>query len=49
MKRVQSAIVSACELFEGKVQEIIDKYNAVLDSKPFRIKTERKNRDMEVF
>lgn len=48
-ERIQAAIVAACEGFEKKVQETIDKYHSVLDKVKVRIDTERPNRDMEVF
>lgn len=46
---MQSAIISACEAFEEKIAEVIEKYKKGLLSMEKVIETERQNRDLEVF
>lgn len=46
---MQAAIKSACESFEEKLQKVIDRYNAGLQSMKVVIETERLEKDMEVY
>lgn len=47
--RYQDAILSACEGFENKVKEVMEKYYNALKGMKVRIDTERMERDLEVF
>lgn len=44
-----NAITAACEKFEAKVQEVVDKYHARLAEQLVIIETERDNGEMEVY